>query len=135
MIKSGSNEALSIVVRGYEQVAVDTTPPALASATVKANGATIEITFDEAFVLAAAVTMAAATAFSVTADGNAVTVGTLDFVREADLTYKSLELSGLSPDITHGQTVIVSYTDPTAGDDTTAVLEDTAGRLVGRPHL
>ena len=65
-----------------------------------------------------------------TADGNAVTAGTLQLVREADLTYKSLQLRGLSPDITHGQTVIVTYTDPTAGDDTSAVIQDAAGNDV-----
>ena len=34
------------------------------------------------------------------------------------------------PAITHGQTVTVSYNDPTTGDDTSAVLEDAAGNDV-----
>ncbi len=37
------------------------------------------------------------------ADGNAVTLGALSFVREADLTYKKIQLD-LSPAITYGQT-------------------------------
>ena len=129
-VKSGANEALRIIVYGYERVAVDTTPPALASATVEANGATIELTFDEVFDLGAASTLVFATAFSVTADGNAVTVGSMNFESEPNNTYKRIQLRGLSPAITHGQTVIVSYTDPTTGDDTSAVLEDAAGNDV-----
>ena len=53
MIKSGSNEALRIIVDGYEVAAGDTTPPSLESATVLAAnaGATIELVFDEAYDL------------------------------------------------------------------------------------
>ena len=125
----GFTSFAAILVDGGE---TDTTPPTLVSATVLAAdaGATIELTFDEAFVLNDAATLVAATAFSVTAAGNAVTVGNLDFRRETDLTYKRLRLQGLSPAITPGQTVIVSYTDPTAGDDTTAVIQDAAGNDV-----
>ena len=127
-VKSGANEALRIIVYGYERVAVDTTPPALVSATVEDGGDEITLVFDEPYDFVAAIGVSSA--FTVTADGSTVTAGTLHLVREADLSYESLQLRGLSPDITHGQTVIVSYTDPTAGDDTTAVLEDLAGNDV-----
>ena len=133
MIKSGSNEALSIIVFGYANtVAVDTTPPTLDSAIVLAAdaGATIELTFDEAFDVVAAATIVPATAFSVTAAGNSVTVGSITLGLDPGNIYKRIKLEGLSPAITHGQTVIVSYTDPTAGDDTTAVIEDAAGNDV-----
>ena len=78
MIKSGSNEALRIVVSGYEVVAGDTTPPSLESATVLAAnaGATIELVFDEAYDLIGAAGLTF-DEFSVTADGNSVTIGRL----------------------------------------------------------
>ena len=68
-------------------------------------------------------------AFSVTADGNSVTIGDISVVRETNGTYKRYRLTELSPTITYGQAVIVSYTDPTTGDDTTAI-EDAAGNDV-----
>ena len=130
MIKSGSNEALRIVVSGYEVVAGDTTPPVLDSATVLAAnaGATIELVFDEAYDLIGASLLTVA-AFSVTADGNSVTIGDISVIRETNGTYKRYRLIELSPAITYGQAVIVSYTDPTTGDDTTAI-EDAAGNDV-----
>ena len=129
MIKSGSNEALRIVVSGYEGAAVDTTPPSLESATVRPDGATIELVFDEDWDVVAASLMTG-TAFSVTADGNPVTVGSLSFITVGVIVDRIIELRSLSPTITYGQAVIVSYTDPTTGDDTTAVIQDVAGNDV-----
>ena len=126
-LKSGSNEALRIVVSGYE-VTGDTTPPSLESATVMPDGATIELVFDETYRLLGVAALPLA-AFSVTADGNSVTIGSFGVVRETNGTYKRYRLFGLSPTITYGQAVIVSYTDPTTGDDTTAI-EDAAGNDV-----
>ena len=128
MIKSGSNEALRIIVDGYEVAAGDTTPPVLLSATVEAGGDEIELVFDEAYSLDGVSTLPVA-AFSVTAAGNSVTIGNRQFMRESDDTYKRLRLIGLSPAIRYGQTVVVSYSDPTTGDDTTAI-EDAAGNDV-----
>ncbi len=130
MIKSGSNEALRIIVDGYEVAAGDTTPPSLESATVLAAnaGATIELVFDEAYTSIGAGLLGVAP-FSVTADGISVTIGSLSFVRETDQTFYRLQLTGLSPAINYGQTVVVSYSDPTTGDDTTAI-EDAAGNDV-----
>ncbi len=48
---------------------------------------------------------------------------------DADGKHRRLELKNLSPTITYGQAVIVSYTYPTAGDDAN-VLEDEAGNDV-----
>ena len=128
MTKSGTNEALRIIVDGYEVAAVDTTPPVLLSATVEAGGDEIELVFDEAYSLDGVSTLPVA-AFSVTAAGNSVTIGNRQFMRESDDTYKRLRLIGLSPAIRYGQTVVVSYSDPTTGDDTTAI-EDAAGNDV-----
>ena len=129
MIKSGSNEALRIVVSGYE-VTGDTTPPSLESATVLAAnaGAIIELVFDETYRLLGVAGLTFAE-FSVTADGNSVTIGGFFLVRETNGTYKRYRLTGLSPAINYGQTVVVSYFDPTTGDDTTAI-EDAAGNDV-----
>ena len=105
----------------------DTTPPALESATVLPDGATIELVFDEPFDLVAAALLTT-TQFSVTADGSTVTIGQQTFLIDPDQTsvYRTVQLS-LSPAITYGQVVTASYTDPTTGDDSTAVLEDAAG--------
>ena len=129
MIKSGSNEALRIIVDGYEVAAGDTTPPSLESATVTPDGTSIALTFDEDWDVVAASLMTG-TAFSVTADGNPVTVGSLSFITVGVIVDRIIELRSLSPTITYGQAVIVSYTDPTTGDDTTAVIQDAAGNDV-----
>ena len=107
----------------------DTTPPALESATVLADGATIDLVFDEPYNIAAAAGVTT-TQFSVTADGSTVTVGLLGLVSELisqDSVFRTVQLKNLSPAITHGQVVTVSYIDPTTGDDTTAVIQDAAG--------
>ena len=67
---------------------------------------------------------------SVTADGSAVTVGEV-IVREDQTSFirRLVSVAKLSPAITHGQVVVVSYSDPT-GDDATDVLQDPAGNDV-----
>ena len=119
---------------GYSAVAIDPghkvdgIRPTLDSATVAADGA-IDLVFDEPYAQDAAVGLLPA-AFSVTADGSTVTIGSLDVLPDADLEYRTVGLTEFSPAITHGQAVIVSYTDPTTGDDTTAVVQDAAGNDV-----
>ena len=54
-------------------------------------------------------------AFTVTADGDPVTVGEVSFGTSSYL------LTNLSPTIKQGQTVTVTYADPTSGDDTAAL--------------
>ena len=108
---------------------VDLIAPRLESATVSEDGTTIELVFDEQYDSTGAAALTA-TAFSVTLDGSTVTRGELHFVTSGDLAYRALELRTLSPAITANQTVVVTYTDPGTGDDTTAVLQDAAGNDV-----
>ena len=103
-------------------VAADTTPPTLTSATVTGGGTHIELQFSENIPL---LNQPPGSAFTVTADGVAVTTpfsptwahpSTPDLLR--------LQVSPVI--IFQGQAVVVTYTDPTAGDDANAI-QDTAG--------
>ena len=110
----------------------DTTPPVLDSATVAADGTIIELVFDEPYDFASLVGFPA-NALSVTAAGSTVTIGGLDTVVDEGsipFTYRTIRIKELSPAITYGQVVTVSYTDPTTGDDASGVLEDAAGNDV-----
>ena len=114
--------SLRIAIKG--SAAVDMTPPTLESATVNAVGKIITLEFDEA-VSQVGTGLPPTNAFSVTAGGNAVAlqlastggVGVTDAIR--------LFVAN-SATIYTGQTVVVTYTDPSASDDTAAV-QDTAG--------
>ena len=123
----GSHTFLGMLVDG-SLTTTDTTPPALESATVLADGVTIELDFDENLdiVAYAAITRSD---FGVTADGNSVTVGSLQ-ITVVGGAIDVITLGDLSPAITHSQVVVVSYSDPTTGDDATAVLQDAAGNDV-----
>ena len=104
-------------------VAADTTPPEVVSSTVAMPGRTMSILFDE--ILDAGAANVPVSAFSVTADGQAVTiVGPLLHTGDG----VALSLSSATT-IVQGQAVIVSYTDPTAGNDAVA-LQDLAGNDV-----
>ena len=110
----------------------DTTPPALDSATVEPDGTVITLVFDEPFNVIV-LPGVASHPFSVTADGSAVTVGEHVVLPDEVITplvYRTIQLKKLSSAITYGQVVTVSYTDPTTGDDTTAVIQDAAGNDV-----
>ena len=121
-INSAGTGAASNIVGA---TAMDTTPPMFLPArtvptrTDVANGGDeITLAFDEVLNDGAGRT-APASAFTVTADGSSVTVGeTLVFGVFVVLILDSL--------ITEGQTVTVSYADPTPGDDPAAV-QDFAG--------
>ncbi|MCY4602212.1 MAG: SwmB domain-containing protein [Acidobacteria bacterium] len=91
----------------------DTTPPSLVSAVVVKSGGEILLTFDENIDFSGG-------AMSVTADGEPVRYWLTS--RRAAMLY----LSSLDPVILPGQSVVVSYTDPTPGDDERA-LQDAAG--------
>ena len=115
---------------------LDTTPPALESATVSEDGTIITLVFDEAFEQNAAFGLAT-TDFSVTAGGSTVTIGQLGLFADAGIivVYRTIQLKNLSPAITHGQTVTVSYTDPPGDngysvDPDVGVIEDAAGNDV-----
>ena len=118
------------------------TPPALLSATVLPNGTIIELVFDEVLNANAMVDLPLS-AFSVTASGGTVTIGQLVAVLGADGKTRTVRLIELSPAIAVDRFVTVSYTDPTTGDDSTAVLEAEAGLDVvsfttgsgGVPHV
>ena len=101
------------------QVAADTTPPTLTSAGVNEAGLFILLGFSENLQLS---NLPPASAFTVTAGGSAFTVGgVLPRPGAPDLF-----LITVSPAIRQGQAIVVTYTDPTAGDDATA-FQDTAG--------
>ena len=106
-------------------IAPDTTPPALESATVAEDGNSIQLTFDEPYDPVAVAGLTASIGFRVTADGSSVTSGELVFGTEVRMT-----LDNLAPAITHGQTVIVSYTDDPDQDATVATVQDAAGNDV-----
>ena len=113
---------LSKVFQVNTSVVVDTTPPTLTSATVPAHGGSITLGFSEAV----ARTQAArppVSAFTVTADGIAVTVGGINTIASK---VDALVVTVSPVSIRLGQTVVVTYTDPTTGDDARAI-QDLAG--------
>lgn len=99
----------------------DTTPPQLLSALVLGAGTRVLLVFNEAL----SSTTAPATAFEVTVGGVIRAVDTVSVVY-ADNT---VDLTLSSPVYT-GQTVTVSYTDPTAGNDANAVQDLTGNDAV-----
>ena len=103
-------------------VAADTTPPEVESVTVSITGGDIFLNFDEGLDVDAGEALPYS-AFSVTADGQALPANSL-FIQGTELTV-AVRLGTIK----QGQTVVVSYPDPTAGDDTVA-LQDIAGNDV-----
>ena len=101
--------------------AQDTTAPTVDQASVGVSGAVV-FRFTEPLDQS---NLPAASAFTVTADGSAVTV--TGVVRNTSV-LTNLFLA-VSPVIRAGQTVVVTYTDPTAGNDANAI-QDAAGNDV-----
>ena len=102
--------------------APDTTPPTLTSADVEeANGLTIYLEFSEDLQLS---NPPLASAFTLTVDGSAVT-GFSVAVPGSLLPQNAIWLHPPTA-IRQGQAVVVTYTDPTGGNDTAAI-QDTAG--------
>ena len=95
----------------------DTTPPTLSFATVLSTGSSFQFGFSENVDL---FNVPPASAFTATADGSPVTISNVAQAGSAKLSAR------VSPFIRQGQTVVVTYTDPTAGDDANAI-QDTAG--------
>ena len=99
----------------------DVAGPVLVSAGTGTTGDAISLTFDEALQSTTGNTPRKG-AFAVTVDGmeiefeDVITVGNL----------KQIDLDGISPAIRQGQTVVVTYTDPTSGNDAQAI-QDTHG--------
>ena len=102
--------------------AADTTPPTLTSATVPGNGVFIQLQFSENMLQS---NLPSADTLTGTADGSAVT---LDNVEPA-VSLLNLFWIRVRPTIHQGQAVVVTYTDPTAGNDHSA-MQDTAGNDV-----
>ena len=105
-------------------VAADTTPPEVMRVTVNSTGSTVTLVFDEHLDDDAAGGLHLS-AISLTAGGQAVTAPFADF----NLQRQTLALTYRYGTIKQGQTVVFSYTDPTAGDDTDT-LQDVAGNDV-----
>ena len=102
-------------------VAADTTGPTLTEAEVPTGGVYLLLTFDE-FIDRDSVNLPPLSAFTITADGIVVEADGVS----AGIFGEDLFLSSLSSLIRQGQKVIVTYTDPTAGNDTAAI-QDEAG--------
>ena len=117
-------------VTNNSTVVVDTTAPTLTSATVSSVGTSIDLVFSEAYTIPSTELEAEqffntlAGALSVTA--NSATVGFILVVSAQDSGQGRFTISRLSPAIGQGQTVVVTYTDPTSGDDAVAI-QDAAG--------
>ena len=96
---------------------VDNAAPSLTSAT--ATGRYVEFRFSENVDKS---NLPPASAFTVTADGIAFTVTNVDRALHPDRIW----IGTTSPTIRQGQSVVISYADPTTGNDTNAI-QDTAG--------
>ena len=109
---------------------VATTPPEVVSVVVNSQGKGLSIRFDKALDEDAARAVPAS-AYVVTVDGQDVTI-TVTAVFFGDTV--SLSVPGAA--IRQYQTVVVSYTDPTAGNDTVALQDlvgnDVAGFTTGK---
>ena len=106
----------------FEVVGEDTTPPTLTSAVVTDTGLVIELEFSENLQSSnLPPASASASAFTVTAAAAAVTVSAV----AAGTTPDGFQIS-VSPLIAQDQAVVVTYADPTTGDDANAI-QDTVG--------
>ena len=101
-------------------VTADTTPPTLTGATILVDGQIIELQLSENVQRS---NLPLVSAFTVTADGSAVTLTLVLVPAALDTYWISVPSSSV---IRQGQAVVVTYTDPTAGDDTAAI-QDVAG--------
>ena len=99
-------------------------PPALdlshANSKVGTGGSSLSIVFDGPIATDNA---PPDSAFSVTVDGFAIGFGAV--LLSSSTTGASFTLAALSPKVRQGETVEVTYTDPTAGDDTNALQSPT----------
>ena len=108
-----------------EATTADIVPPVPVSAAVTATGRTVQFSFTETFDGNGA-RLLPKNAFRVTADGIQASIeGDIDSDTSGAATM--LLLTTITPPIRQGQTVVVTYTDPTAGDDAFVVLQDVTG--------
>ena len=114
----GAIRTLLIRING-EPRAADTTPPRLTSARVIPSGALISLKFSERATQSGG--MPPASALTVTADGIAVPIDQVGAHSTFQLTVIPSPVY-----IRQGQVVVVTYTDPTTGDDGMAI-QDASG--------
>ena len=123
---SDSNALASTAPTGANDVTyvVDNTAPTLGQAPATSRtGLGISFVFNEDLQRSG---LPVVGAFSVTADGNAVTVDSVDTIRGFVQAFSISLATAIRPT----QTVVVVYTDPTSGDDANAI-QDLAGNEVG----
>ena len=113
-----------VAVTNNSTAGADTTPPALISATVGAFGTQLNLDFNEAFAVPSSYTTLASR-FAVRADGASVSFSLLA-ASQLQLPAGGRLVLSLSTAIERDQVVVVTYTDPTTGDDAN-VIEDAAG--------
>ena len=97
----------------------DTTPPGFVRAVVSSDGGTITLTFDEVLDDDNG---PGGTNFTVKVDGESVALSSAS----TGIVRGRTVVVGLDTPVTAGQDVIVTYTDPSAGDDNNAI-QDPAG--------
>ena len=108
----------------------DTTPPELVSATVAGLGNSIDLLLNEVYdlptteVAGQTYLTTLLTYFTITADGVNVPLSFLTALQRPST--KIITWDFASSKVRQGQTVVVTYTDPTGGDDTVA-LQDAGG--------
>ena len=110
------NDAESIPATAVTNLVPDTTAPTLVSAATNPAGTKLILTYNEAL----GATTAASTDFSYTVNGGTAQNPTLVVI-----VGNTVELT-LPAVIANGETIAVSYTDPTAGNDANAV-QDVSG--------
>ena len=109
------NDALSLTTRTVTNAVVDATAPSFVSASTSSDGTQITLTYSEALHA----TTAASSQFAVMVAGSARAVSSVA------VSGSTVQLT-LSSAITYSQSVSVTYTDPTSGNDANAV-QDLAG--------
>ena len=114
-LKAVNSAGDSVASSSVSVTPVDNVSPTLSGAVLAANGTTLTLTFSEALNA----TTAAASAYAVTANGGVVTVSS------AVVSGSTVVLT-LATAVDQGRTVLVSYTDPTSSNDSSAV-QDSAG--------
>ena len=121
---SDGTDSVSDIFDIVVSLPADTTPPEVVRVAVPSSGTQVELDFDEDLDENVSGTLLVSV-FSLTVDGQAVTIADYQF---QDVTLFLYVPTGTSK-IKQGQTVVLSYTDPTATDDTVA-LQDIAGNDV-----